>query len=115
MKDHRVRFVKGDGLEEASEDTFETDEEEIMKQDLAPTNWEDGKKEETLAFDTTNGLEVRTEFPEGEYPEKEIKSETMWSNTGSKANPDDAEIVKGHGVRFVKGDGSKHLWRTQLR
>jgi hypothetical protein len=44
-KDPRVHFVKRDGFEDASEDTGETDAEEMVKQDEARNNWEDIKKE----------------------------------------------------------------------
>ena len=49
MKDLREHFVKGGEFEDTSEDTVETDEEEMVKQDKAPINWEDV-------------LEARTEF-----------------------------------------------------
>ena len=70
VKDLRVHFVKGDGFEDASEDTTETDEEEMVKQDEAPISWEDGKEEETSAPDSTNAPGSKTEVREGELEAK---------------------------------------------
>ena len=46
VTDPGEHFVKGEGLEDAPEDTGETVEEEKVKQEEAPTNWEDVKEEE---------------------------------------------------------------------
>ena len=48
---------------------------------------------------------IKDEDTDVEDPEKPTNSETGWINAGSEANSDDAESVKGHGVRFVKVDG----------
>jgi hypothetical protein len=62
VKDCTEHFVKGDRLEDDPKDTVEAGKEQMMKQDEAPNNWEDGKREKTLITDTINVPEARTEF-----------------------------------------------------
>jgi hypothetical protein len=45
VTDPGEHFVKGDGLEDAPEDTIKTFEKEKVEQDGAPTHWEDVEEE----------------------------------------------------------------------
>ena len=76
-----------------------------MKQDFPLINWDVSKTIEEVEVKRVTGDGMNEEDTGVEYPVKPIDPETVWINSGSEANPDDAGIVKGHGVRFFKGDG----------
>ena len=106
VKDHRVRFVKGDGLEEASKDTVEIDEEEIVKQDFALINWEDAKKEETLFLVTENVLKAGTEFQEVVIDTgctSDLAGRTWWMKFKNGMSAEDQEkVISTEGIKTYK-------------
>ena len=89
MTDPGEYFVKGDGLEDASEDTSKRVEKEKVEQDEAPTHWQDVEEEGSRGADIKSVLEVKTEVSEEEAEEKF----------------DDDDLGEDGREHFIKGDG----------
>ena len=69
-EDFREHKVKGDGLEDASEETKKPVEKEKVKQDEVPTLWEDAEEEGSQGTDIKSVLEAEMEISEDEAEEK---------------------------------------------
>jgi hypothetical protein len=87
--DPREHFVKGDGLEDAPEDTSKVVEKEIEKKNGTSTHWEDVEEERSSGTDIKSVLELKTEVSEEEAEEKF----------------DDDDRGEDDGELFIKGDG----------
>jgi hypothetical protein len=116
-EDNRAHFIKGDGSKDDSEDTAD---EEMIKQDEAPKNREIIKKEPASAMVITDATGMKTEIKEGaredtvEVDKDETNKEDMMKQDKALFNRENAHEVRTESQRKLNSRHSKSWTLREL-